>query len=110
MIALIAVQSMLILILIPASRRHRMASLTIRKLDEHLKKRLRLQAARHGRSMEEEARLLLAAGLKRQPRVPDNVADAIAAIVDPIGGIELDLPPRSRTREPPRFDDWPDDT
>jgi hypothetical protein len=54
--------------------------------------------------------LLLAAGLKRQPRVPDNVADAIAAIVDPIGGIELDLPPRSRTREPPRFDDWPDDT
>jgi antitoxin FitA len=110
MIALIAVQSVLILILIPASRRHRMASLTIRKLDEHLKKRLRLQAARHGRSMEEEARLLLAAGLKRQPRVPDNVADAIAAIVDPIGSIELDLPPRSRTREPPRFDDWPDDT
>ena len=87
-----------------------MASLTIRKLDENLKKRLRLQAARHGRSMEEEARLLLAAGLKRTPPAAGNVADAIAAIVDPIGGIELDLPPRSPTHEPPRFDDWPDET
>jgi plasmid stability protein len=37
-----------------------MASLTIRKLDGDLKKRLRLQAARHGRSMEEEVRHLLA--------------------------------------------------
>ncbi len=91
-----------------------MASLTIRRLDENLKKRLRLQAARNGRSMEEEARLVLAAALKRPPRRPahvaGNAADAIAALFDPIGGIELDLPPRSRTREPPRFDDWPDET
>lgn len=86
-----------------------MASLTIRKLDDRLKKRLRLQAARHGRSMEEEARLLLAAGLERTPRVPGNVADAIAAIMDPLGGVELDLPMRSSVREPPRFDDWRDE-
>jgi phosphopantothenoylcysteine decarboxylase/phosphopantothenate--cysteine ligase len=66
----------------------------IRRLDEHLKRHLRLQAARHGRSMEEEARSLLAAGLRRQPGVPDHVADAVAAIVDPIGGVELHLPPR----------------
>jgi phosphopantothenoylcysteine decarboxylase / phosphopantothenate---cysteine ligase len=38
-----------------------MASLTIRKLDEELKHQLRLRAARHGRSMEEEIRLILAA-------------------------------------------------
>ncbi len=90
-----------------------MASLTIRKLDESLKKRLRLQAARHGRSMEEEARLLLAAGVKPSPGRPQhvagNAADAIAAIFDPLGGVELDLPPRTTTREPPRFDDWPDE-
>jgi phosphopantothenoylcysteine decarboxylase / phosphopantothenate---cysteine ligase len=36
-----------------------MASLTIRKLDDELKRRLRLRAARHGRSMEEEARAIL---------------------------------------------------
>ena len=39
-----------------------MASLTVRKLDEDVKKRLRLRAAANGRSMEEEVRLLLAEG------------------------------------------------
>src|SRR5665811_2060036 len=36
-----------------------MASLTIRKLDEALKKQLRLRAARHGRSVEDEVRTIL---------------------------------------------------
>jgi plasmid stability protein len=85
-----------------------MASLTIRKLDEKLKKRLRMQAARHGRSMEEEARQILADGLQGRRLALPNLADAIAALVDPIGGIELDVPMRPIEREPPRFDNWPD--
>ena len=36
-----------------------MASLTVRQLDDSLKKLLRLRAARHGRSMEDEVRVLL---------------------------------------------------
>ena len=36
-----------------------MATLTIRNLDERTKAQLRVQAARHGRSMEEEARTIL---------------------------------------------------
>ena len=36
-----------------------MASLTVRQLDEKLKKLLRLRAARHGRSMEDEVRVIL---------------------------------------------------
>ena len=36
-----------------------MASLTVRQLDEKLKKLLRMRAARHGRSMEDEARTIL---------------------------------------------------
>jgi phosphopantothenoylcysteine decarboxylase / phosphopantothenate---cysteine ligase len=36
-----------------------MASITIRQLDDKLKQRLRLRAARHGRSMEDEARTIL---------------------------------------------------
>ena len=36
-----------------------MASLTVRRLGEDLKQRLRLRAARHGRSMEDEARTIL---------------------------------------------------
>jgi phosphopantothenoylcysteine decarboxylase / phosphopantothenate---cysteine ligase len=38
-----------------------MASLTVRQLDERLKKLLRLRAARHGRSMEDEVRVILKA-------------------------------------------------
>src|SRR5262249_41097302 len=43
-----------------------MPSITIRQLDEALKKRLRLRAASHGRSMEDEVRVILrtAAGMK----------------------------------------------
>ena len=36
-----------------------MASLTVRQLDEKLKTLLRLRAARHGRSMEDEVRVIL---------------------------------------------------
>jgi plasmid stability protein len=63
-----------------------------------------MQAARHGRSMEEEARLILAAGLKRRTPARGNLADAIAAIVDPLGGIELDLAPRDSRRDLPNLE------
>ncbi len=36
-----------------------MASLTVRQLDDKLKQLLRLRAARHGRSMEDEVRVIL---------------------------------------------------
>jgi plasmid stability protein len=84
-----------------------MASLTIRRLHKRLKKQLRLRAARNGRSMEGEARHILAAGIMTEPA---SLADAIAAIIDPVGGLELDLPPRNPMREWPRFQDWPRDS
>ncbi len=43
-----------------------MPSLTIRNVDDSLKMSLRLSAARHGRSMEEEARQLLRQSLLRE--------------------------------------------
>ena len=36
-----------------------MASITIRSLDDEVKRRLRVRAAEHGRAMEEEAREIL---------------------------------------------------
>ena len=70
-------------------------SLTIRQIDEDLERRLRLRAARHGVSIEEEARTILASAVT-DPGSPaqGNVADAIAAIMDPLGGVDLLLPPR----------------
>jgi plasmid stability protein len=41
-----------------------MATLTIGNLDEHTKAQLRIQAARHGRSMEAEARTILRAAIE----------------------------------------------
>ena len=38
-----------------------MASLTVRQLDDKLKRQLRLRAARNGRSMEDEIRVILRA-------------------------------------------------
>jgi len=78
-----------------------MASITIRNLDENVKSRLRVQAAVHGRSMEDEARDILAAALNRQPTQRLNLAAAIRARVAPLGGIELELP----ARDPPAFDE-----
>jgi plasmid stability protein len=81
-----------------------MASLTIRDLDHSVKSRLRVRAAQHGRSMEEEARHILRAALAESPTEPANLYEAIRHIVEPLGGIELELPLREKMREPPTFD------
>jgi phosphopantothenoylcysteine decarboxylase/phosphopantothenate--cysteine ligase len=52
-----------------------MSSLTVRKLDERLKKRLRVRAAKHGRSMEDEVRAILR-GATGQGE-PDELATAV---------------------------------
>lgn len=80
-----------------------MASITIRRLDEAVKTRLRIRAAQHGRSMEAEARELLSAALKNEPKRPLNLAEAIRRRFAPLGGVELKLPPREPMREPPDF-------
>ena len=52
-----------------------MASLTVRKLDERLKKRLRVRAAKHGRSMEDEVRAILRGATGEGE--PDDLATAV---------------------------------
>ena len=79
-----------------------MASITIRKLDERTKARLRVRAARHGRSMEEEARTLLRSALRDDTPPARNLADAIRARFRRLGGVELGLPDREPIREPPK--------
>lgn len=82
-----------------------MTSITIRNLDPALKERLRVRAAEQGHSMEAEARRILQIALKGHILKPkqslyDRIHDRFAAI----GGVELELPPRTPGREPPRFE------
>ena len=81
-----------------------MASITIRNLEDGLKRRLRIRASDHGLSMEEEVRQILRAVLNQELAVPANLARTIRARFAPLGGVELDFPPREPMREPPRFD------
>ena len=80
-----------------------MASITIRNLDDDVKTRLRVRAARHHRSMEEEARLILREAVARKPS-SRNLAEIIRSHFGPANGVDLELPPREVGREPPSFD------
>ena len=101
-----------------------MASITVRNLDEGLKRRLRIRAAENGKSMEQEVRDILRAALDEEaPSGRDlacasaktdgvnaevqsgrDLAASIRAKFAPFGGVELELPPRDPIRPPPKFD------
>ena len=82
-----------------------MAAITIRRLDDSLKERLRVQAAQHGRSMEEEAREILRENLVDRNPAP-NWVEEVRARFAVLGGVELPIPPRGEGshRKPPTFD------
>jgi antitoxin FitA len=73
-----------------------MAAITVRDLDDRVREQLRVRAARHGRSMEAEVRLILedavstseSGGLFRE--LHERFAE--------LGGVELELP--ARTTQP----------
>ena len=77
-----------------------MASITIRNLDDDVKTQLRMRAAGHGRSMEEEARLILGEAVEREATLAKGLGTALHELFKSFGGVEVDIPPR----EPPRFE------
>ena len=80
-----------------------MASITIRNLDDDVKTRLRVRAAEHHRSMEEEVRIILRDAVNGGGTGPRNLAKFTRECFAPLGGVELELPPRGPMREPPDF-------
>lgn len=78
------------------------ASLTIRGLDPALKARLRVRAAQHGRSMEEEVRVILRAAVA-QRAAEGGLGTAIRDLFAEFHGVELPIPAREPVREPPKL-------
>jgi len=90
----------------PNLKRLKVAIITIRNFDSELERRLQARAAGHGQSMEAEASDILREALRESESTPApaNLYAAIRAVVDPLGGIELDIPRRHSIRETPRFE------
>ena len=80
-----------------------MASITIRQLEASTKTRLRMRAASHGRSMEQEAREILKVVLTTEKTGPSNLADSIRRRFQALGGVELPDLPRELMRQAIRF-------
>ncbi|WP_340104717.1 FitA-like ribbon-helix-helix domain-containing protein [Rhodohalobacter sp. 8-1] len=80
-----------------------MASITIRNLDRDLKSELKIRAAKHGRSMEEEVRNILKSAIAQDDKEPENLADSIRERMAPFGGIELPDLQRDDIRKPADF-------
>ena len=77
-----------------------MAAASIRDLDDDVKDRLRVRAARNGRSMEAEIREILTAAVTD----PDTSRGWFTELLDrfgEIGGVELDLPERGTAPRAP---------
>ncbi|MGX2041132.1 FitA-like ribbon-helix-helix domain-containing protein [Methylocaldum sp. MU1018] len=81
-----------------------MASLTIRNLDESIKAGLRLRAAIHGHSMEEEVRQILKQAVQASS-AETGLGLRIHSRFAAIGGVDLPLPERTYIRPPPDFKD-----
>lgn len=75
-----------------------MAALSIRDLDDAVREKLRIRAARHGRSMEAEIRAILTSAVHEEPPQVD-LFGALVERFNQLGGVDVDLPARAT---PPR--------
>lgn len=81
-----------------------MAAITIRNVDDEIKNRLRLQAARHGCSMEQEVREILSRALvpkREQAAFAQRIQQRFSALKLE----ELPIPKRRKARIPPSMAD-----
>ena len=81
-----------------------MANITIRNLDDALKAKLRVRAARLGRSMEEEVRVILRSVLTEED-VPRSLGQSIHQRFGGLGGFDLLEIVREPIRDHPLFDE-----
>jgi plasmid stability protein len=80
-----------------------MTTLTVRGLDDDTRARLRVRAARNGRSMEAEVRAILRDAVA-EPDGHTGLGSRIAARFAAVGGVDLEPPPRGEMPRPAPLD------
>jgi len=80
-----------------------MTTMILQNIDEQLKARLCMIAAIHGRTMEEEAREILCNALSTESDSGQSLVASIRRRLEPLGGVELDIPPRTAISAPVDF-------
>jgi plasmid stability protein len=78
-----------------------MATLNVRKLDEKAYALLRIRAAKHGVSMEEEARQIIYLAVS----APEKISDVFKKYFGNKNGVELDLLNQHKPHNPMDFDE-----
>ena len=81
-----------------------MTAISVRDLDDRVAARLKVQAARNGRSMEAEVRAILTDAVTASASEGLNLAQTIERRFSEIGGVDVHIPPRS---DLPRAADLP---
>lgn len=81
-----------------------MSSITIRNLDEAVKNSLRIRAARHGWSIEQEVRQILQQTVTPEQTQTVGFAERINKRFAGLDAESLALPTRRHARIPPSFD------
>lgn len=81
-----------------------MSSITVRNLDETIKNGLRIRAARHGWSMEQEVRQILRQTIAPEQTEAISFAERINRRFSGLDAESLSLPARKPARIPPGFD------
>lgn len=81
-----------------------MTTMTIHHLEDDLASSLRAAAARHGRSIEDEARDILRSALLKRDLPGSSLVASIRSRIEPLGGVELEICPRGEMRVAPDLD------
>jgi plasmid stability protein len=80
-----------------------MTTMTIRNLDDDLKRRLRIRAAEHGRSMEAEMREILRTALAEPSESGGDFAERAHQRFAAAGGVDLPEVERGPARDVPQI-------
>lgn len=80
-----------------------MSSLTVRNLDDSVKAGLRLRAARHGCSMEQEVRHILQQAIAAESTPAPGFAELVQRRFSGLNAEDLPIPARQAARQPPEL-------